>query len=682
MSFPLHWKRSKALAWFVLSVALVARANAAEEPPPRNVLLITIDTLRADHLSCNGAENVATPNLDRLAREGVDFTRVRAAAPLTLPSHASILTGEYPPTHGIRENAATRLSDNQITMTEVLQSKGYETAAFVGSFVLDRRFGLAQGFDLYDDRVWASASDLEKLQAERPADAVFEAFESWLAGRRGEPPFFAWLHFYDPHAPYLPPEPYRTRYRSDPYAGEVAYTDEVVGKVWSALESRALLRGTVIGVVGDHGEGLGEHQEATHSVLIYNSTLHVPMILYSPGQIPAGSRVQTLTSLVDLAPTLLELVGFPHDLGTGRSLLPRIGLSGAAAEQGDEQPRSVYSESLYAQRNLGWSPLFGLEDRDFKLILGAEPELFDLSVDPDERRNVAAERPETVSAMKEEFAALGFGLETASQEEETASLDPETVAQLRSLGYLSSSRRSESEAAVGEAPDPKEQMEVWNEIQLALAEYTMEDFISAASRLEKLLASHPDIALGYEYLGSAYEKSGRLSDAEDIYREGVERGFRSSELSVGLGRIYFRRGDLPRAEDALQAAVAEDPLHVVALHQLAGVWAQKGDLAGAVDRYRQALEINPAYVYSWNGLGMALSKQGRGEEAAVAFQRAVELDPTVAPFHFNLAAQLEKMGRKAEARSEYAEFLTLTEGEKNFAQERALAKDALGRSEK
>jgi len=649
---------------------------------PRNLLLITIDTLRADHLSCNGAENVATPNLDRLAREGVNFSRVRAPVPLTLPSHASILTGNYPPTHGVRENAAAPLSEDQLTLQEVLQSNGYETAAFLGSFVLDRRFGLAQGFDVYDDRVWTSAEELEKLQAERPAEAVFDAFEDWLADRVGQRPFFAWLHFYDPHAPYLPPEPYRTRYRGNPYAGEVAYADEVVGRVWTTLESRALLPRTVIGVVGDHGEGLGEHQEATHSVLIYNSTLHVPMILYSPGQIPAGSRVKTLTSLVDLAPTLLDLVGFPHDLGIGRSLFPRIGLSKAAVEQGDEQPRSVYSESLYAQRNLGWSPLFGVEGRDFKLILGAEPELFDLGADPEERRNLAAERPETVSALKEQFATLGIGLETASQEEEAASLDPETVARLRSLGYLSSPRGSKSEAAAGPVPDPKEQMEVWNEIQLALAEFTIEDFTSAATRLEKLLASHPDISLGYEYLGSAYEKMGRLSNAVDVYRKGIERGLGSSELSVGLGRIYLRRGDLPLAESALRVALSEDPLHVVALHQLADVEARGGNLAEATARYRQALEINPAYVYSWNGLGMALGRLGQDDEAAVAFQKAVELDPRVAPFHFNLALQLERMGRNGEARFEYEEFLTLTEGGRNFAQERALAEDAIERLER
>lgn len=660
-------------------VGLVALAGQVLAEAPRNLLLITIDTLRADHLSCNGAENVVTPNLDRLAREGANFSRVRAPVPLTLPSHASILTGKYPPTHGVRENAAAPLSEDQLTLQEVLQSNGYETAAFLGSFVLDRRFGLAQGFDVYDDRVWTSAEELEKLQAERPAEAVFDAFKSWLADRVGQRPFFAWLHFYDPHAPYLPPEPYRTAYRSDPYAGEVAYTDEVVGKVWTALESRAMLRGTVIGVVGDHGEGLGEHQEATHSVLIYNSTLHVPMILYSPGQVPAGSRVETLTSLVDLAPTLLDLVGLPRELGTGRSLLSKIGLSEAPAEPGDEQTRPVYSESLYAQRNLGWSPLFGVEDRDFKLILGAEPELFDLGADPEERRNLAAERPEKVSALKEQFATLGIGLETASQEEEAASLDPETVARLRSLGYLSSPRGSASAPAAGEAPDPKEQMGVWNEIQLALAEYTMEDFVSAASRLEKLLASHPDISLGYEYLGSAYEKMGRLSDAVDVYRKGIERGLGSSELSVGLGRIYLQRGDLPLAASALRVALAEDPLHVVALHQLADVEARGGNLAEATALYDRALEINPAYVYSWNGLGMARNRQGRDEEAAIAFQKAVKLDPTVAPFHFNLALQLERMGRMEEAGSSYREFLTLTEGRSDLGRERAQAEEALKR---
>ena len=245
--------QSRTLCWlvFILGVAGSARAVADSSPP--NLLLITIETLRPDHLSCNGAGNVATPNLDRLAREGVNFSRVRAPVPLTLPSHASILTGNYPPTHGVRENAAAPLSEDQLTLQEVLHSNGYETAAFLGSFVLDRRFGLAQGFDVYDDRVWTSAEELEKPQAERPAEAVFDAFEDWLADRVERRPFFAWLHFYDPHAPYLPPEPYRTQYRTDPYAGEVAYVDEVVGRVWTALESHTLLPGTVIGVVGAPG---------------------------------------------------------------------------------------------------------------------------------------------------------------------------------------------------------------------------------------------------------------------------------------------------------------------------------------------------------------------------------------------------------------------------------------------
>jgi arylsulfatase A-like enzyme len=302
-----------------------AEPSTANTTP--NLLLITLDTVRADHLSCNGSKKVQTPHLDLLARAGVNFTRARTSVPLTLPAHASIMTGTYPPVHGVRDNGSFRLPEEQLTLAEVLAGHGYETAAFIGAFVLDRDFGLGQGFDDYDEGHWGNINTIESLAAERNADAVYDAFSDWLESRNRGRRFFAWIHLYDPHAPYVPPEPFRKRYASDPYAGEIAYTDSVVGKIVADLESRKLLGSTLIAVVGDHGEGLGEHGEQTHSLLIYNSTLHVPMLLFSPRLVPAGKTIDQLTRTIDLAPTILDYLGLQRSFGKpggGRlSLHPR-----------------------------------------------------------------------------------------------------------------------------------------------------------------------------------------------------------------------------------------------------------------------------------------------------------------------------------------------------------------------
>jgi len=323
--------------------------TAADTKP--NLLLITLDTLRADYLSCNGSKKVHTPHIDRLARGGVNFARARTSVPLTLPAHASIMTGNYPPVHGVRDNGSYHLPEEQLTLAEVLDGHGYETAAFIGAVVLDSDFGIAQGFDVYDEGDWGNAIRLENLAAERSADAVHIAFSSWLKGRDGERPFFVWIHLYDPHAPYIPPEPFRKRYADDPYAGEIAYTDAVVGKIVEDLESRKLLDSTLVAVVGDHGEGLGEHGEQTHSLLIYNSTIHVPMLLYFPGRIPSGKTVDHLTRTIDLAPTILDYLSISQTIGQGSSLRPLV------EGKNPDEKLVAYSESLYPSLNLASSSL-------------------------------------------------------------------------------------------------------------------------------------------------------------------------------------------------------------------------------------------------------------------------------------------------------------------------------------
>ena len=427
--------------WFALSLFLSA-ANAFSKDDRPNVLLLTIDTWRADYLGANGATHVQTPNLDRLAAAGVNFTRARAPVPLTLPSHASIFTAKYPPRHGVRDNGSYRLAESERTLAEVLQGEGYTTAAFIGAFVLDHRFGLAQGFDLYDDRTWSDVSMLENLEAERSAGSVCTTFSEWLAGHEGRSPFFVWIHLYDPHAPYTPPEPYRSRYSDNPYAGEVAYADAIAGRIVSDLEARELLSRTLVAVVGDHGEGLGEHEETTHSLLIYNSTLHVPMVLHAPGFIPAGRRIHDLARTIDLAPTLLDYIRMPTELGQGVSLRATI--------EGTSVTDVVvsYSESLYPKLNLGWSELRAIEGKKYRFLLAPRPELYDLEEDPGETRNRVEEYPQIARQLRQKLEEL-----SESTDAEPSTLDVDTQARLRSLGYVSGSRTQLRE--LGTLADPK-----------------------------------------------------------------------------------------------------------------------------------------------------------------------------------------------------------------------------------
>ena len=520
-------------------------ATAFSQDGRPNVLLITVDTLRADYVGVNGATEVRTPNLDRLAASGVNFTRARSPVPLTLPSHASIFTGDYPPTHGVRDNGTYRLADMKTTLAEILKTEGYSTAAFVGTFVLDHRFGLAQGFDVYDDRTWSSADMLESLEAERPAGEVYQAFARWLSVYGGDSPFFAWIHLYDPHAPHTPPEPYRGRYRENPYAGEVAYTDAVIGRILSELESLEVLERTLVAVVGDHGEGLGEHNEMTHSLLIYNSTIHVPMILSGTDRVPAGRRVDTLTRTIDLAPTLLDYLGISTKLGEGISLRARI------EGEPSEEELTVYSESLYARLNLGWSELRALEAGKYRFILAPVPELYDLDEDPGETENRANVQPRIARQLDRKLQEL-----TVEEASESVTLDAETEAKLRSLGYVSSSRARVKQESSETRTDPKSNMKTWHSLKLAMSQFRKHDYQGSVRTLRSILTSEKDIPAVYEYLGSSHMRLEDYRGAESVYRHALERGIESADFHLNLG--------LAKAAKELEIALALDPRHVTA----------------------------------------------------------------------------------------------------------------------
>lgn len=646
----------------LFSLCLCLSASAADQ---RNLFLITIDTLRADYLSCNGSTKVQTPNIDRLANGGANFQRARTAAPLTLPAHTSILTALYPPAHGVRDNGTYVLAPDRLTLAEVLKKHGYVTAAFVGSFVLDHRFGLAQGFDVYDDRITQVSAQLETLDAERNAGAVDAAFGRWLDSYQQKAPVFVWIHLYDPHAPYVPPEPYRTKYQKDPYAGEVAYTDAIVGKILQRLESRKLINNSVIALVGDHGEALGEHEETTHSVLIYNSTIHVPMLVYAPGVIKPGMKIGALCRTIDLAPTLLEYFNFSDKLGEGAGWRDVI-------DQKAVPPRvTAYSESLYARFNLGWSELLGLETEKFHYILSPKPELYDPQKDPAELNNIAQAQPAVARNLKQQLESIPHPADTKSQP-----LDEETREKLSSLGYISGS----TAPSKGSSVNPRDKMPVSHKIQVAIAYFTQGNFSSASQTFQGILASEPDIPLLYEYLGLCNMRLGRFPEAQKTYEAAIKRGIDSSGFHMNLGIIAMKEKDFGRAQAELEKAIGMDALNVPAHFYLADVLRLKGEPDRAIERYKKALEINPDFVYAVNGLAMTYAALKNDEKALQYFQEATRLDPQNPPGYFNLAVELERVGRPKEALAAYKKFLALSAGTE-FAELRKRATDAVTRLE-
>lgn len=622
--------------------ALLATAQAS------SVLLVTVDTFRGDFL---GTERVATPHLEALATRGTLFARARAPVPLTLPSHASLFTGLYPPQHGVRDNATQVLGDRHRTLAEVLVERGFQTGAFVASFVLDRRFGLAQGFDHYDDDTVSGIGDLESPEAERRGEDVVAAFEAWLSTIDRERPFFAWVHLYDPHAPYEPPEPYRTRYASDPYAGEIAYTDAVIGTLVDSIDPQE----TLVVVTGDHGEGLGEHEEATHALLIYNSTLHVPMIVAGPG-VTSGKRVDRLVRTIDLPVTILDYLGIDETLGIGVSTK-------------DDRERTAYSESLYGLHHLGWSPLYGLETSTHRFIDAPQKELYVLADDSGETTNVLEKDRATSRVLFRELNELRDGLGTVNDAART--LDAETARKLQSLGYMTNMKA----LAAGPLADPKQEIDTYQRVQRAQVERNLGDCPRA---LDTLAEIREPIPLVYEIRAQCLTTMENWDAAARVLREAIELGFETSSLHLNLGIAAFHQGRLDDAEKELRVAIAFDANNVSALYQLGNVMRAKRRDGEAIEAYRAALAINAQYVYAWNGLGMALARSGKNADALDAFRRASETAAAEPRAIFNLALQLERMGKDAEALETYRRYVAIS----NSSEERGRARAAIQRLER
>jgi tetratricopeptide (TPR) repeat protein len=555
------------------------------------------------------------------------FDLARAVVPLTLPSHVTIMTGELPPVHGVRENGVP-FKPGPPPIARILRDAGYSTAGFVGAYVLNRVFGLAEGFETYDDRVHRRADLGAQLEAERRGSEVVDAALGWLPGARQ--PFFLWVHLYDPHAPYDPPPEFLARARGQPYDGEVAYADAQVGRLIAALRERQLLDKTVIALAGDHGEGLGEHGELSHGMLAYDSTLRVPLIVSGPGF--TRRTVERAVSLVDLAPCLLTAVRVRPGGLEGTKLLSSDGA------------QEIYAETQYP-REAGWHPLSVLADERWKLIVSSESELYDLSSDAGETTNLASSRTSIAGSMSKRLAALGAADSPGSQQ---ASLPPEAAERLRALGYVSGSP-APGAAADPAAVNPAREIDAWVRFERALSEVTQDKPADALPVLKDLAQRFPDARVFQSTYARALKDSGRAPAALAIYKTAVRRWPADASLYHDLSVAARAAGDAAEAFRAEQAALALDAGSATALNGLGLLHADAGRPAEAAAAFERAAQQDPGNATYWANLGNARRASGELDLAEAAYRRALEDDGEHADAANGLGALLVQRGRAADA---------------------------------
>jgi arylsulfatase A-like enzyme/tetratricopeptide (TPR) repeat protein len=591
------------------------RAGRVVRNPGANVLLITLDTTRPDRLGAYGYSKAATPEIDGLARAGALFENAYSPVPMTLPAHASILTGTTPLYHGIHLNGKHILAPEAVTLAKTLKSSGWATAAFVSSFVLDSRFGLDQGFDLYGDTM-EDAGRVKNLDSERRAGTTFREFAAWM-DRRAPGRFFAWVHFYDPHYPYAPPEPYRSDVRlTGPYDGEIAYVDHYVGEVKRLLEKSGLAESTLIILAGDHGEAFGEHGESDgHTIFAYQENIRVPLILWSALGFPRGLRVAGRAGLEDIFPTVLDYLKIQVPASVqGKSLLPL--LSGRRAPA-----RDFRFESDYFRDVLGCAPLRGLISGPFKFIDLPKPELYDLSKDPAEAANLAGAltHASELSKMRQRLTSLELALAGGGWAR-GREMSAEERRRLESLGYLSATVK----AAAGPTCDPKDKIGYWNRSLEARRLLADGKFDAAESLLRSLFEEDPRFSPVIEDLGDLYFSRKKVQPLVDLFEKAIRLNPGSAGLRIVYGRFLVRLGRAAEAVPVLEAAgrlAGPDEMEHVQF-TLGNAFGQLERSDEAARSFRRALELEPENFEASRLLGLVLMRSGKLEEALVHFRQA------------------------------------------------------------
>jgi len=598
-----------------------------------NVLLITVDTLRPDRLGCYDSPYLKTPTIDGLAKEAILFERAFAQTPLTLPSHTNILLGLTPIEHGVHDNGFFHVPENYPTMATLFKESGYSCGAFIGAFPLDARFGLNRGFDVYDHG-YRSDSGLDFKFAERKAEEVVKAALDWL--KKQKPPWFLWVHCFDPHQPYEPPSPFAELYKNDLYSGEVAYTDKALSGLLDYLKNSGQYENTIIILTGDHGQSLGEHGEATHGYFAYNSTLWVPLIIKASGFKPA--RIKSNVCHVDVLPTVLELLNKPGpEKLAGKSLVPLM--------KGKKlPPRKIYFESLYAYYRRGWAPLRGFIEENKKFIDSPLPELYDLQKDFNETKNLATA---SISREKEELNQWLKGAVAASP---SLTMDAQSREKLASLGYVGGYTPPEKKA-FGPEDDLKTLLPFNQKFESAQELYYAGKIEESIKILREIIATRPDFDNPYLFLTTILEKAGRLPEAETILNSGIKANPRNYKLWMEAGLVQVELGNYEQAINSLKQALTLIDWDPDLWNYLGVAYWKKGEFEQAKAIYEQALKIDPKYAVTLTNLGLTEISLGMRNKdasylakAAEHFEKALEYDRQHAEAYNGLGVVLRLRG--------------------------------------
>ena len=665
--------------------------------PPKNVLIITLDTTRADRLGCYGNKKISTKNIDAIAEGGVLFTNAVSHAPITLPSHSSIMTGLYPYSHGVRDNSIYRLDEKNITLAEILKENGFKTAAFVGSFILDSQYGLNQGFDLYNDRFLAPKQK-GKLPVDRRGEEVSELAIKWVE-ENYKNRFFLWLHYYDPHADYDPPEPFKEAYSESLYDGEIAYTDMCLGMVLKKLEEKGVLKDTLVVITADHGESLGEHKEATHGLFIYNSTTHVPVIINYPGMKVKTNQIGNLVRSIDILPTILDILKIPLRVKVqGKSLLSLIQNSGKWEDLYSyceaEIPKSFY-----------WNSLKSVRDQNWKYIHGAKPELYDLKNDQGESKNLLDENKQKAQELKKKLVSLLAEKNNlkGKGKDNILSPDEETANKLKSLGYFqgggsSGKEGEESNIDYFTRPDPREMIEVYNNFHKANSLEEKNNYQGAIALFKKVIDADPQNPRFRLELGDLYYGQGKYNEAINTFKDAVKIDPSDSRCYFLLGNVFNKKGSVEEAVREYIQAIKLNPKHFMAHYNLGRIYTVRNRIQDAIREYEEALVIRPDHSFSLNNLayiyiekrkdmvkgieylkravraspetgfildnlGQALYENGDFKNAISNFEKALEIEKNNPVYYLHIGDAYKKLGEEDKAKESWKQALALSPGD-------------------
>lgn len=674
-----RWPVVMALALLAATLVFFLRPKTLPRDPGLSILLISIDTLRADALGAYGNKKVQTPWIDRLAKEGVRFARAHAHNVVTLPSHSNILSGQYPLTHTVRDNTGFRFPADQETLATILKAKGHATGAFVSAFVLDSRFGLDRGFDVYDDQTAAIERQGPFMVPDRKGVETVARAARWIESQ-GDKPFFAFVHLYDPHFPYRAAEPFGSRHKDDPYYGEVEAADAALEPLLKPILDGPRGKRTLVILTSDHGEGLGEHGESTHGTFAYESTLHVPLIFRLPGV--RDREVADMVRHVDIVPSVLDALGMAplKDL-PGTSLWP-LALGARPATEG-----LSYFESLSTSLNQGWAPLRGVFDGRHKYIDLPLPELYDLSADPGETKNLVAREPEILDRLRNSLTrerARDRGVNRGAE-------DAATLERLRALGYVAASSPAVQKDVYTEADDPKNLIEIDTRNRAVLTEFmngrideaiglarenlrlrpnmaganlqlaylerargNLDAAIKAARRAVSLRPLDPE---GLSLLGAYLTEAGRAREAVEILDPYFRAAALDYDVVTALGLARAALGQVAQAREAFETARRLDPGNAMGLVNLGTLALMNGDRVSARQALTEALSIDPATAKAHNTLGVMAAQEGRLDEAIGHWRTAAESNPRDYQTLFNLASTLDRMGRGEEAEPYFRRYL-------------------------